>query len=285
MSTEPVLPESAVATTEPQRSELTVRQRQKMEAVGQLAAGLAHEINTPSQFILDNLNFLQDVWSDLMGLFDGTVKPENIDIAYLRQEVPAAISQSVEGIERISKIAKAMRNFSHPGGEREWLNINQAIESTAIISRNEWKYFAELFVDLDLSIPELFIHAAEFKHVLLNLVINAAHAIEARGHHEGDERIDLITRLVGDWVEISVRDTGVGIPEAIRPRIFDPFFTTKPVGKGTGQGLTIAYNVVQQHGGSLDFVSEVGQGTTFTIRLPATRLESTDEHHNANPVC
>ncbi len=257
-----------------------------MESVGQLAAGLAHEINTPSQFILDNLNFLQDIWRDLMGLFDGTVKPENIDIAYLREEVPAAISQSIEGIERISKIAKAMRNFSHPGGKREWININQAIESTAIISRNEWKYFAELYVDLDPQIPDLFIHAAEFKHVLLNLVINAAHAIEARGHHEGDERIDIKTRLVEDnWVEIMVSDTGVGIPDNIRERIFDPFFTTKPIGKGTGQGLTIAYNVVQQHGGSLSFVSEVNQGTTFTIRLPATHLESTDEHHNANPIC
>jgi signal transduction histidine kinase len=174
-------------------------------------------------------------------------------------------------VERVATIVKAMKEFSHPGSaEMKAVDLNHAIESTLTISRNEWKYVADTATEFDPHLPVVRCLPGEFNQVILNLVVNAAHAIsdvKTRGRQKG--RIIVTTRRDGDWAEIRVRDTGTGIPEAVRGRIFTPFFTTKEVGRGTGQGLAIAHTVVvKKHGGTLDFETEEGKGTTFIIRLP-----------------
>jgi signal transduction histidine kinase len=176
-----------------------------------------------------------------------------------------------EGVDRVAKIVRAMKDFSHPGtGEKTAVNINLAIENTIMVARNEWKYVAEMVTGQDPNLPLVSCLPDEFNQVLLNLIINAAHAIgEVVGSGSNKGAITISTRQDGDWAEIRVQDTGTGIPEKIRPKIFDPFFTTKQVGKGTGQGLAIAHSViVDKHGGTIACETEVGQGTTFVIRLP-----------------
>jgi len=197
---------------------------------------------------------------------------KEIDLPYLREEIPKAIKQSLEGVERVGKIVRAMKEFSHPGPkEKTPTNLNKAIENTVTVARNEWKYVSEMILDLDPDLPLVPCHPNEFNQVILNLVINAAHAIaDVVGNGATNKgKITVSTRRKGDKVEISVKDTGTGIPPEIRSKIFDPFFTTKEVGKGTGQGLAIARSiVVDKHGGTIDFETEVGKGTTFTIYLP-----------------
>ena len=261
-------------------------QAQKLESVGQLAAGIAHEINTPTQFVNDNVHFLKDAFDDLerlIGLLD-TFSPslsaeqcaeiqritEEIDHDYLREEVPKAFEQSLEGLTRITRIVRAMKEFSHPGTEEKTpFDVNKSVELTVDVSRNEWKYDAEIDLDLDPNLPEVPGFPGEINQTLLNIVVNAAHAISAtRGEGEMG-RITIHTCRVGDYVEISIADNGPGMPEYVRKRVFDPFFTTKKVGKGTGQGLALAYSaVVDKHGGSIDVTSEPGTGATFTVRLP-----------------
>jgi len=268
-------------------------QAQKLESVGQLAAGIAHEINTPTQYIGDNVRFLKDGFQELKGLLaeyerllqavkDGTLSGEAIarvaaaaeraDLGYLLEEIPKAIDQALEGISRVSKIVGAMREFSHPGTkEKVLLNLNQAIENTIVVSRNEWKYVAELETDLDPSLPPVFCLPGEFNQVILNLIVNAANAIGDVASKGGPEMgtIRVQTRSCPEWAEIRIEDTGTGIPESARSRVFDPFFTTKEIGKGTGQGLAIARSViVDRHGGSIGFETEEGKGTTFIVRLP-----------------
>lgn len=264
----------------------------RLEAVGQLAAGIAHEINTPLQYTGDNTRFIQESFQDigvaleaygqvLSALKAGTVSPdlvervdkalEQADVPYLLEEMPQAIQQSLEGIDRVTRIVRAMKDFSHPGvKDKAAIDINRAIESTTTVCRNEWKYVAEMELALDRALPPVLCLPGELNQVILNLIINAAHAIAAAG--AGDQAKGVIavsSRLTGDWVEIRVRDTGTGIPEDVRPRIFDPFFTTKDVGKGTGQGLTIAHSVVvDKHDGTIDFETATGVGTTFIVRLP-----------------
>ena len=196
---------------------------------------------------------------------------EEADLEYLHDEIPRAIRQSGEGVERVATIVKAMKEFSHPGsGEMKAIDLNHAIESTLTVSRNEWKYVADAVTEFDPHLPVVRCLPGEFNQVILNLVVNAAHAIadvKMRGTTKG--RITVSTHRDGDWAEIRVRDTGTGIPEAVRSRIFTPFFTTKEVGRGTGQGLAIAHAVVvKKHGGTLEFETEEGQGTTFIIRMP-----------------
>jgi len=175
-------------------------------------------------------------------------------------------------VERVAKIVRAMKEFSHPGPKEKTLtNINRAIENTITVARNEWKYVSEMILDLDPDLPLVPCHPNEFNQVILNLVINAAHAIaDVVGKGATNKgKITVSTRRKGDKVEISVKDTGTGIAPEIRSKIFDPFFTTKEVGKGTGQGLAIARSiVVDKHGGTINFETEVGKGTTFTIHLP-----------------
>jgi signal transduction histidine kinase len=276
--------------TEHRRMEIQLRQAQKLESIGQLAAGIAHEINTPTQYIGDNTIFLRGAFQDLWRLVkpvqelleeagDGACPARRLDLArqalgeleldYLEQEIPHAISQSLEGVRRVSSIVSAMKDFSHPGDSaRTPTDLNRAIESTALVCRGEWKYVGELELDLAPDLPPVPCLADEFNQVMLNLIINAAHAIDEAGRG-GQGRIRITTRAAGRFARITVSDNGTGIPEAIRARVFDPFFTTKPVGKGTGQGLAIAHSViVEQHGGSIALESAEGGGTTFVLHLP-----------------
>jgi signal transduction histidine kinase len=268
-------------------------QAQKLESIGQLAAGIAHEINTPTQYIGDNTRFLQDAFGELARVIAlqellvaqcrrAGLEPDLVaqceaaakaaDLPYLSEEVPSAIQQSLEGVARVTKIVAAMKEFSHPGSdEKTQLDINRAIESTITVARNEWKYVAEMVTDLDASLPLVLCHPGEFNQVILNIIINAAHAIAGVVGKNGKTKgtITVSSRRDGDVAEIRIQDTGGGVPEAIRARIFDPFFTTKDVGKGTGQGLAIARSVVvDKHGGTIHFETEMGSGTTFIIRLP-----------------
>jgi len=273
--------------------ESQLSQAQKLESIEQLSAGVAHEINTPTQYVGDNIRFLQEAFtdmSDLLGHYDdllaaakaNKVKPELItqieeaqddaDVEFLVEEIPAAIEQSLEGVERVSGIVRAMKEFSHPGVEQKTaIDINKAIESTITVARNEWKYVAEMKTEFDTSLPPVPCLPSEFNQAILNMIINATHAIDdIPGDGNGTKgTITVQTRRDDTWVEISIADTGTGIPEAARSKIFDHFFTTKEVGKGTGQGLSIAHGViVDKHGGTINFESETNKGTTFFIRLP-----------------
>jgi signal transduction histidine kinase len=194
------------------------------------------------------------------------------DLAYLAEEIPKAITQSLEGVGRVSDIVRAMKDFSHPGASgKEAIDLSKAIESTVTVARNEWKYVADMVTDFDPALPPVPCLVGEFNQVILNIVVNAAHAIaDVIGDHT-DKRgtIRITTRRDNKWAEIRISDTGTGIPEQHRSRVFDHFFTTKAVGKGTGQGLSIAHAVVtEKHGGSIALETEMGKGTTFIIRLP-----------------
>jgi signal transduction histidine kinase len=266
---------------------------QKLESVGQLAAGIAHEINTPTQYIGDNVRFVQDafhglksLWEKYQGLTQATqpderfaailadiaATAENVDATYLIEEIPRAIDQALEGVNRVSTLVSAMKEFSHPGTkEKIPVDLNHAIESTITVSRNEWKYVADLEMDFDESLERVLVLPGEFNQVILNLIVNAAHAIADANRSNGSEkgRIRVQTRKLAAAAEIRIADSGTGVPEKIRNRIFDPFFTTKEIGKGTGQGLAIAHSVVvDKHGGTIRFESEEGNGTTFIICLP-----------------
>jgi len=273
--------------------EVQLRQAQKLEAIGQLAAGIAHEINTPTQYVGDNTRFLKDAFDNFItllrgygGMYDAAKRnaltPELLqgieqtlktcDVEYFFLQIPQAIQETLEGVERVTTIVRAMKEFSHPGGnEKTAADINKAIESTTTVARNEWKYVSDLKLELDPNLPLVPCFIGEFNQAILNLVINAAHAIGdvVRPKPGTKGVITIQTRRDGDYVEVRVADTGTGIAEANRQRIFEPFFTTKDVGKGTGQGLTIVYtNIVKKHGGTVTFETEVGRGTTFVLRLP-----------------
>jgi PAS domain S-box-containing protein len=276
-----------------QTMELQLRQSQKLESVGQLAAGIAHEINTPTQYVGDNTRFVKDSFTAILKVLksheellaaarQNTITPELLarqeavlaasDLDYLYTQIPSALAETLEGVERVSKIVRAMKEFSHPGGkEKTAADLNRAIESTITVAHNEWKYVADLKVELDPGLPLVPCFLGEFNQCILNLVVNAAHAIGdvVKAQPGAKGLITVKTRRDGDLVEVCVTDTGTGIPEAIRLKIFDPFFTTKEVGKGTGQGLAMIYgSIVKRHGGAVTFESKVGQGTTFIIRLP-----------------
>jgi len=199
-------------------------------------------------------------------------RTEHADLPFLLREVPQAITQTLEGVQRVSKIVKAMREFSHPGSEEKCaVDINHAIETTIAVARNEWKYVADVHTRFAEHLPPVPCFIGEFNQVVLNLLINAAHAIGEVVRQETGRKgtITVTTTCDADWAEVQIHDTGPGIPEAIRGRIFEPFFTTKPVGKGTGQGLALAHSViVKKHCGRIWFESEPGKGTTFFVRLP-----------------
>ena len=290
--------------------EAQLSQAQKLESIGQLAAGIAHEINTPIQFIGDNARFLEDAFGNMKPLIEtwgrvieaagnGNPDPElldkartvaeQVDLPYLNEEIPAAIRQSLEGIGRVSKIVMAMKEFSHPGNkDKQYVNINHAIDSTITVSRNEWKYVADLETEFDQNLPLVPCMVGEFNQVMLNLIVNAAHAIadNKKSNPAAKGKIKIVTCHRNPWVEIGISDTGTGISKDIQGKIFDPFFTTKELGKGTGQGLAIAYScITKKHGGTIEFETEMGKGTSFIIRLPIAADEKEDlgeEEHLLN---
>lgn len=268
---------------------------QKLESIGQLASGIAHEINTPIQYVSGNLGFLKDAFQTLstilarcddlarcartdtcgaaLGELDQAKRQARFDA--LLAEIPGSISDSISGVERVATIVGAMKRFSHPDtAEKQIVDVNKAIESTLTITRNEWKYVAEARAELDPDLPLIWCSPGDFNQVLLNVVVNAAHAVSDK--YKGTGRKGLITLRTfaqNGQVAIRIRDDGVGIPPENLDRIFDPFFTTKEVGRGTGQGLAIVHSIVDRHGGSIDLDSIPGRGTTFTIRFPEGREE------------
>gem|GEM_PF-1405515 len=275
--------------------EMHLHNAQKLESVGQLAAGIAHEINTPIQYVGDNLRFLEDAFENVnkmatvcetmaAGIREGAAAGgmileelkkarEDADFDYLKTEIPAAIRQSLDGVQRVANIVGAMKEFSHPGSrEKVLVDINRAIQTTLTVARNEWKYVADTRTELAVGLPPVPCLPDELNQVFLNLIINAAQAISEKVNKSNGKEKGLITitsRQIGNWVEIRIADTGPGIPDEIKHRIFEPFFTTKEVGKGTGQGLAISRaSIVKKHGGDLTFESVLGHGATFIVRLP-----------------
>jgi PAS domain S-box-containing protein len=279
--------------TEQKLLEEQLLQSRKLEAIGQLAAGVAHEINTPMQYVGDNIRFMNKAVIGLLNMLDiyerayqKQIKDmdnsiefgqaldlsKKIKLPFLIEELPRAMDQAIEGIERISKIVQSMKAFSHPGTEQKiHTNINKSIETTVTVSRNEWKYDCDLQMELDPSLPEVPCFESELNQVMLNMIINAVDAIKEAREKKCIENGLLLIRTKRDESSayIEIEDNGMGIPDKIKERGFDPFFTTKEVGKGTGQGLAISHSIiVEKHGGSLYFNSQRGKGTTFIIKLP-----------------
>ncbi len=292
--------------TEQRLLEQQLNQASKLESVGQLAAGVAHEINTPMQYISDNLNFVQAKFERLIQYVDkakefvaaaesspigpsaiGPMKRLAVDLKLdkISTQIPEALSDSVDGVGHVAKIVKAMKELSHPGGD-EMINvdINRVIQSTVTVSTNEWKYVARTELDLASDLPLVMGFPGELNQVFLNLIVNAAQAIRENAESPDQTgKIAIRTYADKESVFVEIEDTGGGIPQSIRGRVFDPFFTTKEVGVGTGQGLSISHNViVHKHNGQLAFDVNEGVGTTFNIRLPLnpeqTKLQSQSEH-------
>lgn len=292
--------------TERRLLEAQLRQAQKLESIGQLAGGIAHEINTPLQYVSDNTRFLRDSFNDVSALLNqhtslieacraGNLSTqlvdemeagaEDADLEYLVAEAPKAIQEALDGIEQVSKIVKSMKEFASPSSAiKSAADLNQAIENTITVASSEWKPVAEVITEFDAELPPVLCLLGEFNQVILNLLINAMHAIAdvVGDGHSGKGRITVSTRREGDWAVVRVADTGTGIPEAVREKVFDPFFTTKPVGTGTGQGLAISHTVVvEKHGGQISFESEVGQGTTFIVKIPLNPSAHTVEREES----
>jgi PAS domain S-box-containing protein len=267
--------------SERRRLELELRHAQKLESIGRLAAGIAHEINTPIQFVADNVRFLDTAFADFTRLYAAygelvtTIQTSNapgkaadyIDIDFVAQEVPLAISQTLDGINQVADIVRAMKAFGHPGTDKKsHADLNEAIRHTLVVATNEIKFVADVETDLG-DVPLVCCHIGDINQVVLNLVVNAAHAIGSADRGRGTIRIT--TRLDGAYAVIEVADTGTGVPAEIAGLLFDPFFTTKDVGVGTGQGLALVRTLVtDRHAGTITFTTEVGAGTTFTVRLP-----------------
>jgi signal transduction histidine kinase len=261
-----------------QAAELELGLAQKLESVGRLAAGIAHEINTPVQYISDSVHFLKIGFDDLLALVtalqEGTAPQPHIDLQFLRTEVPLSIERIVGGTERVATIVRAMKDFSHPDASEKLLSdLNRALETTLLIAHNEYKYVATVALELG-PIPEITCNVGELNQVFLNLIVNAAHALADAGRDSETGRIIIRTRVVGTQVEVTVEDNGCGIPAEIVGKIYDPFFTTKEMGRGTGQGLALARAiVVDKHSGHISVVSAPGEGTCFTVRLPLDKVD------------
>ena len=279
--------------TEQQRHQVQQALSQKLESIGQLAAGIAHEINTPMQYVGDNIYFMEDALADLIplvGEYRQLVnecelvgnkielvreihhREQQIDLDYLQEEVPRALEQSREGIDRVRKLVLTMKDFAHPSsGVKAFADLNKGVQSTIQISINEWKYYAELQAELSPNLPLVYCVIDEINQAVLNLIVNSAHAIRDAVNTGRYTKglIQVKTRRAGDDVAIEIADNGGGIPAEVKYLIFDPFFTTKDVGKGTGQGLTLTHDIiVNKHGGRITLDSEENKGTRFTLYLP-----------------
>lgn len=288
--------------TEKRSMRIKANQSQKMEAIGQLAAGVAHEINTPTQYINDNTIFVSESLNQIIPVLKACMllheKEDNtktiqeissfvqkIDMPFLLEEMPKALTQSIEGIGKIAKIVGSMKQFSHPGTQEKIpYSINRIIDDTITISRNEWKYVSDVTTSLDTSVPDILCYPNELGQVFLNMIINAAQAIESKIGKNSEIKglINISSQLRENNIIITVQDSGIGIPNNVKNKIFDPFYTTKPVGKGTGQGLSISHTVIyERHHGEISVESDPNTGTTFTIILPI--YENTDQE-NENEI-
>jgi PAS domain S-box-containing protein len=275
--------------SERERMAIELRLAQKLESVGRLAAGLAHEINTPIQYVADSVHFLKAAFADLSALFAAyrdvsANQPEALgdetvarlkalesaaDYEFLSVEVPRAFERTLEGTQRVAGIVRAMKEFAHPdASEHKPADVNHALQTTLTVARSEYRYAAQIATDFG-SIPEIVCNIGELNQVFLNLIVNSAHAIADSGKDASTGTITIKTTLHAEEVRIRIGDNGCGIPQENIEKIFDPFFTTKEVGRGTGQGLAIARSiVVDKHGGRINVASQIGCGTEFTIALP-----------------
>jgi signal transduction histidine kinase len=285
--------------TDLRRLERELTAAQKLESVGRLAAGVAHEINTPVQYVSDNVQFVRtsiveittvieayralrcaaSAAGDVAAAAQRAAEAESaVDLDFLLKDAPLALNGAVEGLGRIATIVRSMKEFAHPDqAEKTPADLNQAIQSTLVVAHNEYKFVAEIDAHFE-ELPPVYCYLGEINQVVLNLIINASHAISDMVKTTGTlGTLTIRTRLDGDSVEISIGDTGTGIAKSARDKIFDPFFTTKEVGRGTGQGLAIARSViVNKHGGTLRYETECGKGTTFFIRLPISSPNKLD---------
>jgi signal transduction histidine kinase len=275
---------------ERERIVLELQLAQKLESVGRLAAGVAHEINTPIQYVGDSVQFLRSAYDDLTRVIDdlqhsmaalsaGPIRDalqaklsgilEKYDVSFIRTEVPRAFDRTFDGVERVTTIVKAMKEFAHPDDEEQSpADLNHAIETTLLVASNEYKYVAKVHTDFA-ALPPVVCNIGELNQVFLNLIVNAAHAIHDAGKDSETGEIHIGTSLDQHMAVIRVRDNGCGIPEDNISKLYDPFFTTKEVGRGTGQGLSIAHSIlVDKHGGDISVSSRVGHGTEFIIRVP-----------------
>lgn len=284
----------AADITRRRKLEMELMQARKMEAIGMLASGIAHEINTPTQYVTNNIRFLKDSFADFTGILEGlgalsrqiaagedasgnwetlVAQLEQLDLPFLNEEIPQAIQASLNGLERVTRIVQAMRTFAYPSqAEKTLVNLNESLENTIVVTANRWKYVAEVETQLEPDLPLAPCHLGELNQVFLNLIVNAADAIEEKvraGAAAQKGKIKITTLADAACVEVQIADSGIGIRAEHQPHIFEPFFTTKEVGKGTGQGLMLCYDViVNKHGGTIAFDSQPGTGTTFRVRLP-----------------
>jgi len=284
--------------TEQRRLESKVAHGQKMETIGRLSTGIAHEINTPNQYIADNIRFLDQAFGSMRELVSeyrglasearaGEVRTETLtnitnvesanDVEFLLAEIPEATKAALDGVDRVGNIVRAMRDFAHPGSaRRESVDVNAVVNGAVTVTRNEWKHVADLKLNLNEKLPRITGHAGDLGQAVLNLIVNAAHAVSGRPEFSPLGRINVRTFSARDHVVIEVEDNGCGIPADQISKIFDPFFTTKGVGLGTGQGLAFVHSaVVQRMNGEVDVRSEPGKGTCFVLRLPSSAKEST----------
>lgn len=284
--------------TEQRRLEAKVAHGQKMETIGRLSTGIAHEINTPNQYIADNIRFLDTAFGSMHELMDdyrqavseardGGVSPETMrkvteseaanDVEFLLHEIPSATREALDGVERVGNIVRAMRDFAHPGSvKKETVDINAVVSGAVTVTRNEWKHVADLHLQLEDGLPKVTGHSGDLGQAVLNLIVNAAHAVSDRSNSgQGLGRIQVRTIKDGEHAVIEVEDDGCGIPADQLSKIFDPFFTTKGVGLGTGQGLAFVHSaVVQRMNGEVDVRSKPGAGTCFALRLPIAAKEA-----------
>jgi two-component system, NtrC family, sensor kinase len=270
--------------------QMQLLQSEKMASIGQLAAGVAHEINNPIGFVQSNLGSLDKYICDLFKILDTYMELEkslpaevllkwqaltqlkqDLDIDYLREDTPNLLRESKDGISRVSKIIKDLKDFSHVDEvEWQWADLREGLNSTLNIVWNELKYKAEVIKEYN-NIPAVECLASQMNQIFMNLLVNAAHAIETRG------TIKLRTDMADGGVYVEIADNGKGMSAEVQKRIFEPFFTTKPIGKGTGLGLSLVYGIVQKHHGRIDVQSEVGRGTTFRVWIPAKRQPDAEQ--------
>lgn len=282
----------AIDLTQRKQLEAELLHSSKLESIGRLASGIAHEINTPIQFVGDSVHFAREAFAAISQVIvrgmalsrmheNGAPDAEreaatqelleiekSADLPFLLEELPGALDRALDGLHRVTEIVKATKTFAHPtGGELRPANLNKALHATLTIAHGEYERVADVQLDLG-DLPLVACHIGELNQVFLNLLINAVHAIQDR-HGRARGKITIVSRLDQDHAVIGIGDDGGGIPEHVQARIFDPFFTTKEVGRGSGQGLAIARSViVERHKGTLSFDTKPGIGTTFWVRIP-----------------